>query len=263
VIDLYEIGRRVTQTYPKLKPNRSPTPPYTAGQACCSYVLFNDDQSVYKEYLEARCHDRVKYHIGAFTRVVTSFPKSGPIDLAYLKMLCSGPFNQISDKVTLVYDESQVFIHITDANLIPSQLLYNFLIATRTPLEHSHFYFKNWYKMARRGIDPCLAFILSTHILDTSNSDPDKWVFKGLKGDWHHFWMDANSNWLNVICGKADFNPRARCVPCNSIWGEATSAIIGRLTGKTIGYIQDHMFIGHYLPKPDFPAYRGRTYDRD
>jgi len=178
-------------------------------------------------------------------------------------MLMKFPFRQWSENISLeISDSGEFYLRVQNVKQIPPQVLYNLAIASRTPVEHGFFFFKNWAKMAQAGLNPMLAFILSTHSLKgTRKKDPLQWTFDSVVGEDWHFFLDPTVNWQNVIESKVTLHQFDSCTPCNTIWGEYDYLFFESLEGLTLQQISDKL--GYPVdPNPSFPQYKGKTYVR-
>lgn len=194
---------------------------------------------------------------------ITSIPLKSDCDIHFIVMLMKFPFRHYAENISLeISDTGDFYLRVRNVQKIPPQVLYNLAIASRTPVEHGFFFFKKWAKMAQAGLNPMLAFILSTHSLKgTRKKNPLEWTFDTVIGEDWHFFLDPTANWSNVIEGKVTLHAFDNCTPCNTIWGKYDYLFFESLEGLTLQQITDKL--GYPVdPNPSFPQYEGKTYVR-
>ena len=164
------------------------------------------------------CHAHMYYQKG-YDDFVTAVPVSDVISLEYLRMLINGPFKGFSDLISLNKTDDY-YLHLTNLNKWPANVIYNFCVASRTPLEHKEL-LEHWYELVKVGFEPTLAFLLSY-----SNRGKK---FEGERSfyPYGHYWHDSSSNWLSIIKGdmtkmSGSFKTNPEQVrPTNCIWGSS------------------------------------------
>lgn len=164
-----------------------------------------------------------------FDDLITSVPKSDEISLAYLRMIIKGPFRAYADLINIERYGSFYFIHCSELNKWPANVLMNFCIATRVPIEFD-FLLSHWAKRCEKGFDPVLAFLLTysygspyTTLYRPSHVLGETRTFKMARDS--HMWLDPSSDWSNILSGtmtneSASYktNP-SKITPTNYIWG--------------------------------------------
>lgn len=206
------------------------------------------------------------YRMHMFDTCITSLPRQTALDLAYYQMLIDFPFKAYAPFLSIETTEDglEYYARITGLRTLPPQLVYNFVIATRTPVEWEFYWFKKFSLLARAGVQPMLAFSLSQHLVpDDIESDPLTWKFTGLDGSDWHFWNDPTNDWLRLINGTPIITEGQKYgAPCNVIWGKKDYLFWDMLENKTVQWISDHL--GQTIdPQPNFPQYEGDTYGHD
>lgn len=249
--------KAVVDTYPELGPHTSPGGGRHHGSPC-STVFFDDTGS--RESLIDACHSSVQLSYTKYNNLVTSLPNSTPIDLAYYQMLLDIPFKNFTNHFSIEKTEDgHYYALVRDIPKIPPQVLYNFVIATRTPVEWSFYWFEKWSKLCKAGVNPMLAFILSTNKLSgTKGNDPLVWTFKDRSGSDWHFWFDKNVDWSNLLTASVTLHTYG-CTPCNTIWGSNNYEWFTSQKGLTVQQISDK-FGCAVIPNPEFPEYEGKTF---
>lgn len=174
----------------------------------------NSLKDIDKNHL-AVCHARLPgVRAAIFDNLITAISKSDKISLKYQQMLISGPFKDFSHLITLDHIDSNYFVYCSNLDKWPANVLYNYCIATRIPIEH-YFLLDKWEQFSEEGFNPVLAFLLS--YLRCSN------IF------YNHMWFDISSDWSNIIKGNMnrlspDFKSEPTAArPCNVIWGQSLS----------------------------------------
>lgn len=246
------------------------------GNNCCSYAFITDDLSRHILYLEAVCHAKV-WNFGCGNgqdfspdRIITSAVVQDDIDLQYYIMLLNGPFKRYANFFRLLqHTTGDYYFEISGLDVLPPQLVYNFIIATRGALEWRHYWFKDWSALCKAGVPTLFAFILATNKLDHTDPNPLMWTFEHLSGSDWHFWFDPNASWTALVNSRPKItqgvcykNDTYGCVPCSAIWGNVCFSDFDWMIGKTVQHIS-HQYGYVPMPNPDFPSYEGTTYERE
>jgi hypothetical protein len=186
-----------------------------------SYILWSDDKNGPLPFssLGFICHNKMPYLNKGFDHLITAAPKVDEISLAYLRMLISGPFRSVSDLIAIEQYEDKFYINCSNLSKWPANVLYNFCIATRTPIEFSML-LPRWHDLVQEGYNETLAFLLSASTFG-SKFEYNRSMLQSRYG---HMWLDEATCWAKVISGSmsritSDFktSPGA-CKPCNIIW---------------------------------------------
>jgi hypothetical protein len=189
-----------------------------------SWFLFNNEG---KFQLSSRvaCHSALTYD-GAieWDDLVTAVPYSNEIDIAYIRMLMHGPFKAYSDLISLNKQGDNYYLHLTDLDKFPANVMYNFCVASRIPIEHKQL-LEPWFKGVQLGYDPTLSFLLSY----STNGKPFrlKRNFNGDENQTNHFWFYKHADWKRILTGDMQrVSPPYKqapdtCRPTNHIWGTA------------------------------------------
>jgi len=112
------------------------------------------------------------------------------------------------------------YLECTDLDKWPADVLYNFCIASRVPIEWSHL-LDYWATLVANGYDPTLAFLISQSNSGKEFHGERVWSFN------HHMWFDASSDWRLILKGEPSHTTHSfkshpqSCVPCNRIWGSS------------------------------------------
>lgn len=185
----------------------------------------------------------------------TACPCATELDLAYIRWLISGPFRGFSDKISLKQHVTGCYyIKCDELDKWPSNVLYNFCIATRMPLEHQ-VYLERWKVFKDAGIDPSLSFLLAINSITLDDPPKAPWDYKvrvadmGV-GNYNHHWFDTKLSWARIIngdviadlnsCNSFKVNPNA-CKPCNQIWyGKSPQAEFTALLKKDVEELCKH-----------------------
>lgn len=191
-----------------------------------------DGEGKVKTHFGEICHSQMCHAIkDKWDELYTAVPKHNEMEIAYIRMLIHGPFKAYSDLISLEKHGKGYVLHVTDLDKIPANILYNFVVASRVPMEHAQL-IEPWYKGVELGFDPVLSFLLSY----STNGKPfaGKRTFDGDANQTNHFWFYKTGEWKRIICG--DFvadkvseysykaNPAA-CRPTNQIWGSSNAYV--------------------------------------
>lgn len=194
-------------TYPKLNLSH-PT----------SYVLWSGEKI--KTHLSEICHASMRYEKDNWDQLVTAVPKSDQLSLEYLRMLIRGPFRSMAHLIRLDRVKDNYYIHCMSLDLWPANVLFNFCIASRIPIEFDYF-LKPWATRCEAGFDATLAFLL-TYSYGKTPKDKVRSFYNDRVG---HLWLDPASSWTNILHGEF-INPSAPfktnpngVTPTNCIWG--------------------------------------------
>lgn len=187
-----------------------------------SWFAWND------KYTDAQnsvvCHASMRRYAPGFENLVTAVPNSSELALEYLRMLVRGPFRSMSDLIKLDRVGSNYYLLLSDLGKWPGNVLMNFCIASRTPIEFEYL-LSPWASRCDAGFDPTLAFLLaySYGCHYGSHVQWDKRTFQ--MGRLGHMWLDPVSSWRAILDGTFTnvsepfkVNPN-ECLPTNIIWG--------------------------------------------
>lgn len=193
-----------------------------------SYILINKaEPKAVQLHLGEACHMSMVYaHPNLWDVCLTACPNTDEISLAYIRMLINGPFRAFSDSISIETVDKNHYIKIDNLDTIPGNVVYNFCIATRIPIEH-RFFLDPFADFLGRGVNPTLAFLLSYQVSIQAG-------VKGQEGptalranyNSNHMWYDSTSLWSNLLKGEMDqkvFSPPYKKSPtdgrpCNNIW---------------------------------------------
>lgn len=201
--------KAVIETYPQLN---SATP--------SSWYAWSTDGAKHIIQLCEICHAQLTYYNPGYQHIITAFPKQGELDIKYIRMLISGPFRAFSDLISLNVFEDNYYIQVDHLDRVPAKVLYNFMIASRVPIEFDHLY-NNWTELCKAGYPEVLAWLLSY----STNGKPFKGERFHFFPRYNHFFIDNASDWKRILSGNPDMkspsfyeNPK-ETRPCNVIWG--------------------------------------------
>lgn len=199
-----------------------------------SWVLFSNDMTHTHADIKYVCHARMNYQSsGLYDQLVTAAPFTGnPFNLRYYQWLIEGPFQAFSDKITLEVfpDTKDYYLRCTDLDKWPANILYNFCIASRFPIEFKDV-ISRWSLFLEAGVDPSVGF-LSAAFSGDKKICKDPWNFNpgdpSFEGNSNHFWFDMTASWPKFVSGefhqdavsKETFKEKPSASrPCNGIWG--------------------------------------------
>lgn len=252
------VGDIVEQNLPalfKTYPNLTATKP-------SSWFVWNDDDKV-DIRLSKVCHTEMPGQGTGWDDLITAIPKSDKISIAYQRMLINGPFKAYSDLIQLknspilkkdktkVVTIDRYYSHVTSLIDWPANVLFNYCMATRIPIEKPE-WLKPWWKGVEMGFNPTLAFLLSF----STNGEP----FNGTRFKKYvsnHSWFDNSSNWSSIIKGEMvrqsksfKINPSS-CRPSNVIWGSSRET--AKYVNMTAEQISDALGLPIEPPAADLP----------
>ena len=228
-----------------------------------SWVLYSEDWKKHVEYFSRVCHSDMKYARPGYDGFITAVPKDDDTSLSYLRMLIHGPFRAFSDNINLEQRQKRYFLRCTSLDKWPANVLYNFAIASRVPIEHAEL-LKAYQPIVDIGADPTLAFLLSYEAQFLER------FFKGW-GDLgielpsvnayntNHMWIDSTSSWsrlLNGDMGAKAFHASYKKIAMNSFHFGTSNAIWGydyeryNVHNKTLVEISEHFGLKIDLPRP-------------
>lgn len=199
-----------------------------------SWFVWTDGKS--KEHISSVCHAAMCYDGNGWDDMITAVPKDDELSLEYLRMLIRGPFRSMSDLIKLDRVGKNYFLHIMSLGKWPANVLMNFCIASRIPIEF-HFMLSNWYARCEKGFDPTLAWLL-TYSYGTKFGEKKQFDYRSFDiAHPGHMWIDPASNWTNILYGTFERPSRAfkthphDARPTNVIWGKSKD--YGRLMTMT------------------------------
>jgi hypothetical protein len=201
------------QSYPNL---RTATP--------SSWFAWTEDKVV--AHNKAICHADLLHDGDGWDEMITAVPKNDELSLEYLRMLIRGPFRSMSDLIKLDRIKDNYFLHLLSLDKWPANILMNFCIASRVPIEF-HFMLDTWSSRCEIGFDPTLAWLLTY----SYGSKIDNQQFNTRTFSIHrpgHMWLDPASNWKNILAGHMEKVSRPfkthpfDSTPTNIIWGHCS-----------------------------------------
>jgi hypothetical protein len=188
------------------------------------------------------CHANMYYEVPGFDELVTAVPKNDAISLEYLRMLIRGPFRSMAHLIKLDRVHNQYYLHCLNLGQWPANVLMNFCIASRVPIECG-FLLEPWAKRCDLGFEPVLAFLLTYSYGGTNKGNLipqyDSRTFAFPRPG--HLWLDPASDWRAILSGvmvkqSVSYKQRpAACRPTNIIWGHSSDyMIIKKMTDEQI-----------------------------
>lgn len=175
-------------------------------------------------YNAAICHALMSDATPGLDEMITAVPKSDDLSLEYLRMLVRGPFRSMSDLIKLDKLGSNYFLHLTSLDKWPANVLMNFCIASRIPIEF-HYLLSSWSERCEKGFNPTLAWLLTYSYgtkYGTETQFAERTFDMARPG---HMWLDPSSDWKNLLCGtfvevSKPYKTHPYDIrPTNSIWG--------------------------------------------
>lgn len=181
-------------------------------------------------YNAATCHASIGDVAPGIDEMITAVPKSDDLSLEYLRMLVRGPFRSMSDLIKLDRLGSNYFLHLMSLDKWPANVLMNFCIASRIPIEF-HYLLAPWSERCEKGFDPTLAWLL-TYSYGTKNGTETQFIDRTFDmARPGHMWLDPASDWENLLCGtfvkvSKPYKTHPQDIrPTNSIWGHCNDYI--------------------------------------
>lgn len=170
------------------------------------------------------CHAKLCYDGTGWDNLITAVPKNDELSLEYLRMLIRGPFCSMSDLIKLDRVGKNYFLHLLCLNKWPANVLMNFCIASRVPIEFE-FLLSPWAARCDKGFEPTLAFLL-TYSYGSKWGEPVQHDYRSFDmARVGHMWIDPGSNWTNILFGtfqdvSKPFTTHPQDArPTNLIWG--------------------------------------------
>lgn len=201
-----------------------------------SWTTYDTDLTKVNEQHKQICHANMAFDEQPGKDVLlTACPKTDDLSIKYIEFLMRGPFRAFQDKISFVSCNDKPIIRVDDLDQWPANVLFNFCVATRVPIEHRS-YLKLWGKLVKSGVDENVAAAIGFYYANDAvnipiRNDP---LFTN-----QHFYFDMNSKLSNIVHGtfttSADsykMNPEAS-KPSNGIWGFCTPEDRELIKGKT------------------------------
>lgn len=221
-----------------------------------SWFVWSSTTGNLKQHEAEICHASMKYAPPGFDNLVTACPRVDEISLNYQKMLIGGPFRSMSDLITLECVNEKYFIHASNLERWPANVLYNYCIATRIPIESRNL-LDVWNDYVKLGYDRVLAFLIAYSGYNFWEQEFEKTRILQENG---HFWLSPNSDWKSILSGtiiteaKSYFEKPSNGFPCNTIWGSSNNKL---LINKTDEELAKHFGFPLIVePKPRKPPGR-------
>ena len=192
-----------------------------------SWFVWSDNPEIKPKSSTAYiCHAEMRNAYAGYDYLVTAVPKADALSLSYLRMLIHGPFKAFSDLISLVrINKDQYYLQCSNLKRWPAPVLYNFCIASRTPIEFPG-QLAAWEQLKAEGYPEVLSFLLS------HSAGGGKFKYARMFPQHGHYWFDPASDWKNIIGGRVDVSgpsyhelPGA-VTPSNQIWGKADDYIV-------------------------------------
>ena len=198
-------------------PKMFATYPDLCVQSPSSWFVWTDD--LFKSHNQEVCHFNLKYVGPGWDNLITAVPKSSDVTIEYIRMLIRGPFRSFSHLIHLNKINDKYYLHCSSLDKWPSNVLMNFCIATRIPIEFDYL-LSPWSKLVEIGYNPVLAFLLVY-----SRGQTQGMVRTFDYNNYGHLWLDPASDWKCIISGDIQkvskpykTNP-SQAIPSNVIWG--------------------------------------------
>lgn len=223
---------------------------HTTSMRPSTWLVASDDFAKTNIHDGECCHAMMRYaEAGWIDTLITAVPKSDEVSLAYLRGLIDTLFKNFSDRIQLLQDtESDCwYLKCTNLDRFPANVLFNFCIASRAPIEYPGVVTK-FGELVAGGLPVNFAILLSRyHISDIVGSDI--WTYKVTTSstvESHHFFLNPTSDWLSILGGNPDKKKfrgnykkyPASGTPANIIWGHTADP--RNWEGKTILEIYNH-----------------------
>lgn len=243
-----------------------------------SWVVFTNDYQKFEDHHRQVCHMGVRNEEPGYDQLITAAPYHS-IGWRYYQWLSDGPFRAFSDKISLSFLESgnvdTAYLRLTELGVWPANILYNFVIAARAPIEHQYM-INRWTKFVDVGMDKSLAWLVASKIgpnqIVQEPIEPELkagdveglWSFKPpLHHNWNrHDWLCTTSDWNRVINGDFDMskvthhsykdNP-IMCTPCDVIWGCISGEEFEPMMDKTMEELHEYFKLGVNKFDPNAP----------
>jgi len=196
-----------------------------------SYTFLGPNEFVYR-IRNAVCHSALNVFDGKTktTDLITACPfKTDSPAMNFVRWLIDGPFQQWKSNFILRKLKDDYYLHIKDLKSVPANVMYNFIIASRRPIELP-FIYDHWENLVQNGVDPALAAIISecTNIVELSveavdfDNTPLSVVGINYPG---HQWFTANVEYLRIKNADPNNNlfnksypALGSCTPADLIW---------------------------------------------
>ncbi len=176
---------------------------------------------------------------GADTLITACPYRDGP-KLEFIKYLARGPYRSLQDHIKIEQVGEDYIVRCTDLKNWPANVLFNFCIATRIPIEESYVV-DGWTSMVKAGVCEHTAYALAAYY-NHYDDDPTKPIMARPRALTHHFPMDSSSSIHNLITGtfvpnkvsqKSFHESPSEVKPCNQIWGYSNLTERTLIQGKS------------------------------
>lgn len=240
-----DLARNLVKCYPQIDGSRP-----------SAWTLYSNDFEHIDESHLFICHAKMaltpRTEPGLYDQLLTAMPHTDPVSMAYLNWLVEGPFRRFADRIHYRKVDGLWYIHVDLADF-PANVMYNFCIATRGPIEWKAL-LTTWDKLIQAGVSRELAFLCARFVscytrsgddmlssYQPDNLGPLDWQLKYDFNDTGHIWLDFNSDWGRVISGNPDPTTfkdpykvdNTGCRPTNRIWGYGSREFFSGLKSKT------------------------------
>ena len=224
----------MVESYPRLN-----------GSHPSSWFHVKKDGTIQHEFILQACHAAMSYRAAkGCMEIYTVLLNKHPGSMDYINALLTGPFRAFADKIAIeTHEESgEFYAHLTALDSWPANVMFNFLVASRVPIEKMDI-LECWNWLVAAGVDKHLALLVSGHnIGEIEGKIP--WEFRMVTAAYNkgHFWLNTPaSNWKRVMTGDVNvknchdpYYVGGGTTPCNVIWDQCDRAEWQKLTAMNV-----------------------------
>lgn len=229
---MHEIAEAVVATYCELDSSH-----------CASFGVYSEN-GVHTQISGGDvCHaDMRQWPANLYDHLITAYPTnmydnvSLDVWLRFFDFMQNVLYRKWKDQIHLEQGDGEYYIHVSDLDKIPANVLFNLCICSRAPIEKPEAIL-NWVKLCDEGLHPAIAFSLcQTHDMFMLNG-ADKKVY-GLGLGNHHWPFDTTVGLSALVSGETATHSvsykeyPAGCTPTNIIWGKTKD--LQPVVGSTI-----------------------------
>ncbi|OYV41142.1 MAG: hypothetical protein B7Z80_02700 [Rhodospirillales bacterium 20-64-7] len=207
------------------------------GNSISDWVVFNEDRSKVRYHHSQACHDQMVYSSEANCDMMfTGMPNTDDLSRKFIDYLIRRPYNSMSDLITVEQSDSgKMFIRCSQLDKWPANVLFNFCIASRIPIEF-RFQLERWQRWMEMGFDESLALILAFkfgHVGINQTLDPPSTFSQHLPFDTTLCWSSFIKGEMSKISPHSYKDKPSACSPGNVIWGKSPPDERESTLGKT------------------------------
>lgn len=192
----------------------------------CSFAVVSNNGLESDYWVHMPCHARLEdARANVYDQILTSYPVKDELDLKFFDFMRNILYKKWSNFFHLEQTkDGQYYIRISNLSEIPSNVVFNFCVCSRTIVERKETLLV-WQELLDNGVHPSFAYAICRASIDNSHANLlDNTVF-GLGGFSSHVPIDNTASMKRVViegpegCAVSFKENPGSSRPTNCIWG--------------------------------------------